>query len=200
MSDNMPDFDSMTPEEIQTWMESLAKRQGASEGFTTSADMEVAEIDPDSVVIDEPGYVPYGQESKQPAETKPPAPVKQPENAAPAPEPEPVQPAAQIEPEPEVVTPPVAARAEAPPVVEAAPPEPVNAEAPVDEGALAWLESLAADQGEGLFNLDLSELPEETTEPTAALTNPMNWLEDLARSQVAEPSLERLGAEDDELP
>ena len=57
--DNTPDFDKMSPEEIMAWMESLAKRQGASsEGFTTSADMVIAEIDPDSVVIDEPGYVP----------------------------------------------------------------------------------------------------------------------------------------------
>ncbi|MBE2267749.1 MAG: hypothetical protein IAE80_05920, partial [Anaerolinea sp.] len=53
--DNMPDFDKMTPEEINTWLESLAKRQGATEGFTTAADMQVAEIDPNSVTIDEPG-------------------------------------------------------------------------------------------------------------------------------------------------
>src|SRR5688572_555500 len=57
-ADNTPDFDKMTPEEIMTWMESLAKKQGANEGFTTSADMQIADIDPTSVVIDEPGYVP----------------------------------------------------------------------------------------------------------------------------------------------
>ncbi|MBC6937876.1 MAG: toll/interleukin-1 receptor domain-containing protein, partial [Chloroflexi bacterium] len=53
-------FDTMTPEEIMTWMESLAKRQGANKGFTTSAGLEIAEIDPSSVQVDEPGYVSYG--------------------------------------------------------------------------------------------------------------------------------------------
>ena len=46
---NTPDFDSMSPEEMMAWMESLAKRQGAEEGFTTSADVEIAEVDPDTV-------------------------------------------------------------------------------------------------------------------------------------------------------
>ncbi|MEP7292180.1 MAG: hypothetical protein ABI835_10365, partial [Chloroflexota bacterium] len=74
MSENMPDFDNMSQDEIMAWMETLAKRQGASEGFTTAADMDIAEIDPDTVVIDEPGYIPYGQESKQPVTSKPPTP------------------------------------------------------------------------------------------------------------------------------
>src|SRR5450432_2649504 len=76
MSDNTPDFDNMTPDEIMSWMETLAKRQGASEGFTTAADMDIAEIDPDTVVIDEPGYVPYGQERTQPIAAQPAAPQK----------------------------------------------------------------------------------------------------------------------------
>ena len=42
MSDNMPDFDNMTQEEINTWLETLAKRQGASE-VSTAADMDIAE-------------------------------------------------------------------------------------------------------------------------------------------------------------
>ncbi len=59
MADNAPNFDAMTPEEIMAWMESLAKRQGAdSSGFTTEANVEIPEVDPDSVVIDEPGYIP----------------------------------------------------------------------------------------------------------------------------------------------
>ena len=66
-----PDFDSMTPEEVMAWMESLAKRQGASEGFTTAADMQIAEVDPSSVQIDEPGYVPFGQESSRKPVEKP---------------------------------------------------------------------------------------------------------------------------------
>src|ERR1700712_4350233 len=78
MSDNTPDFDNMSPEEIMAWMETLAKRQGASEGFTTAADMDIAEIDPNTAVIDEAegGYVPYGQERTQPIKPATPAPSK----------------------------------------------------------------------------------------------------------------------------
>jgi len=84
-ADNTPDFDSMSPEEIMTWMESLAKRQGVRpEELTTAADVDIPEIDPNSVVIDEPGYVPYGEE--RPA--KPPArPAAQPPAAQEAPRP-----------------------------------------------------------------------------------------------------------------
>src|SRR5688572_26467447 len=60
MSD-MPDFDSMTPEELMKWMESLAVRQGATEGLTTSADMAVAEVSADDERLAGKGdYVPYG--------------------------------------------------------------------------------------------------------------------------------------------
>lgn len=56
---DLPDFENMTLEEQMRWLESLAARQGANpQEFTTSADMSVPEIDPNSVVIDEPGYVP----------------------------------------------------------------------------------------------------------------------------------------------
>src|SRR3954463_16284097 len=80
MSDNMPDFDNMSQEEIMAWMETLAKRQGASEGFTTAADMDIAEVDPSTAVINEPegGYVPYGQERTQPVKPAAPAPVTPP--------------------------------------------------------------------------------------------------------------------------
>ena len=65
----MPDFDSMTPEEMQAWMETLAERQGASEGFTTDQRMEVAEIDPDSVEVED-NYIPYGMDEEKWAEMK----------------------------------------------------------------------------------------------------------------------------------
>ncbi len=209
MSDNTPDFDNMTPEEIMAWMETLAKRQGASEGFTTAADMDIAEIDPNSVVIDEPGYVPYGQETAQPAPKSPPAPapITPPEPARPAPpaatplrpafQPEPrtpAQPAAQVRP----LSPVQPARPPAPPPPPVEQPKPVTP--PAGESALAWLESLAADQSEQLFNLDLSDLPTElggTVAATEAPVNPMTWLEDLARAQSTEPSLEALGADED---
>ncbi len=224
MSDNTPDFDNMTPEEIMAWMETLAKRQGASEGFTTAADMQIDEIDPDTVVIDEPGYVPYGQENRTPVEAKPPAPppvqepprVQSPPPAPPAPVERPAAQAPQPTPLPRAFpTPPSqpAPQAPAQPAAQVRPPQepdrsapppappvmPAAAQPPVDEGALAWLESLAADESEKIFNLDLSDLPEETAvnEATQPI-NPMTWLEDLARSQVAEPSLEQLGADEDD--
>jgi len=57
-----PDFDNMTPEQIMSWMETLAKRQGAGEGFTTSADMDVPEVDASTVdaSILAQEYIPYG--------------------------------------------------------------------------------------------------------------------------------------------
>lgn len=44
------------------WMETLAKRQGADEGFTTTADMDVAEVDPSTVdeAILNQKYIPDG--------------------------------------------------------------------------------------------------------------------------------------------
>jgi hypothetical protein len=60
MSD-MPDFDNMSDEEMQLWMESLAKRQGATEGFMTNADMEVDEVDEsDERLAGQGEYIPHG--------------------------------------------------------------------------------------------------------------------------------------------
>ncbi len=153
-ADNMPDFENMSFEEQMRWLESLAKRQGAdAEELLTTADMDVQEIDPDSVVLDEPGYIPYGED--KPVEFNQPA-------RATTPEPPPQEP----------ITPPSA------PVVTT--PEPVAEQ----EGSLAWLESLAANQSENdaLFNLDIGSLVDEpqTSEPAV---DPVSWLEDLARSQ-----------------
>jgi|GEM_PF-1503290 len=62
MADGMPDFDSMTPDEINRWMESLAKRQGADpESLVTDADMEIEEIDADDDRLRDAGdYIPQG--------------------------------------------------------------------------------------------------------------------------------------------
>lgn len=172
-ADNTPDFDSMSPEEMNRWLESLAKRQGANaEELTTSADMDIAEIDPETAVIDEPGYVPYGEERpvRPQATAEPPRPVMQPQ--------------AEPEPEPTWSAPPTAPE---PPVS-----EPADA---LDGDALAWLESLAAGQGDALFNLDLSALTNELEQPTPeradAPTDPMAWLRSLANeddtAQAEEP-------------
>lgn len=75
------------------WLESLAKRQGASdEEFMTLADLEVPEV-PAGTVIDEPGYVPFSA-----LDIRPSAPAVEPEPPAP----EPVEELA-VEPEPEVL-------------------------------------------------------------------------------------------------
>lgn len=68
-ADNTPDFDSMSPEELMAWMETLAERQGATEGFTTSTRMDIAEVDPDSVEVEDK-YIPYGMTEEQWAQKK----------------------------------------------------------------------------------------------------------------------------------
>jgi hypothetical protein len=187
--DNTPNFDSMTPEEIMLWMESLAKRQGATEGFTTEGNLEVPEIDPTSVVIDEPGYVPSEGKDRgkrigpvipaaaaKPAAPEPAAPkaVEPP----PAPKPVEVKPPAPVEP---VIEKPAAALPVEPP-----PPAPApRAAEPAAPSGLSWLESLAADQG--MPDFDLSALAADLSpvtpapEPAPATTNPISWLESLTQ-------------------
>jgi hypothetical protein len=187
-TDNLPDFDNMSPEEMMTWMESLAKRQGVNtDELTTAADVEVAEIDPDTVIIDEPGYVPYGQEETA---RKAPAPPPPPPVAIPAPPPPPVSvPAPEPvmrSPEPPPLPPPMPI---AMPEPEPEPALDLNFEATMGENAMAWLESLAADQGVGDFSLDLSSLePEIPTTPARPQVDPQAWLRGIA----AEPELEDL--------
>jgi hypothetical protein len=154
-----PDFDSMSPEEVMAWMESLAKRQGAVEGFTTAADMQIEEIDPASVHLDEPGYVPFGEESSHKASAPAEAPPPAPEPTAPAPLPLPDE-------EDEQETQP----------------------APAALSGIAWLESLAADQGD-FPELDLSSLSAEIESDavTAEPTNPVDWLESLAGDDAVIP-------------
>jgi hypothetical protein len=172
MANNTPDFDKMSPEEIMKWMETLAKRQGASEGMTTDANAEIADIDPDSVVIDEPGYVPSEGKMKgkkietilpprktseqAPAAATPSAPAQPPAAQAPVQQP--------------------AAQAPAPPPA-------------AEPAGLSWLESLAADQGADFPALDLSSLgaeltPAASSAPAEPQTNPIDWLESLGKSEA----------------
>ncbi|MBK8021712.1 MAG: hypothetical protein IPK19_09840 [Chloroflexi bacterium] len=247
LADKIPDLENMTeaemeawaaslsPEELMEFMNLLALRQGATEGVTsTDNNLELPTIDASKVTIDEPGYIPFGEEStfksapKEAPAAPPPAarqppPVRQAPPAPPAPTPparEALRPAASTPPwdtpasrpaaasssepprrpvtppdtapapRPKTVEPPAAARPVQPP---APPPQPPAAIPPaaeaVDSGALAWLESLAAEQGEDLFNLDLSGIGvTDQPEVSAQLDNPMNWLEDLARSQGEQDS------------
>jgi hypothetical protein len=144
---DMPDFDSMSPEEMMKWMESLAKRQGATEGLTTAADMDVAEVAADDErLAGKSDYVPYGWTEEKWKEhlAKEEADKKAKQASAPPPEPQP-------------------AKATPPPVPEPEP-EPVAAAASADAGdmpdfdsmspeeMMKWMESLAKRQGatEGL--------------------------------------------------
>jgi len=66
--DNTPDFDSMTPEQIMAWMETLAVRQGATEGIISdeASRPQVQEIDPNTVDVSTMGnYIPYGMTADQ---------------------------------------------------------------------------------------------------------------------------------------
>ncbi len=184
-ADNTPDFDNMSPEEIMAWMESLAKRQGAdASGFMTAADMAVPDIDPDSVVIDEPGYIPYGKDpakwveeeaarKQAEAERRAAAPPTPP--AAPPPPPQPQLPAMELLNTDEEET------------------HPLTPETPALQSSMSWLESLAADQGADFSELDLSGLvgEAEAAQPEAPTraANPLQWLENLAGSdgEVTEP-------------
>jgi hypothetical protein len=177
MSDT-PDFDNMSQEEIMLWMETLAKRQGAYEGFTTSADMEVGEIDPNSVDETQlgPGYVPYGQKADEAPKAKPAAPaaaakpLSQPAPVAPIPQPvAQAAPAAQAAPPPAPMLQPVMqatpkaapASSNSIPLLPDGSPDLENA---TPEQLFNWMESLAKRQGatEGIIDgsMDLAEVDE----------------------------------------
>ncbi len=209
-----PDLDSMSPEELMRWMESLAKRQGAYEGFTTSADMQVAEIDPNSVVIDEPGYVPYGEDTKKkPAAAAPArAELQQPAPAAPKPVVPPVAPpvqkpaAAELQPpaptrsvpeprRPAPVPPPTPAPLPLPALDLPLPPineeeAPTELVSPSVDNSMAWLANLAATDQPDVPSLDLSSLTQDFGAPAAqgAAEDPLAWLAGLAQSEPVPPA------------
>ena len=120
-----------------TWLETLAKRQGAdAQEFTTMADLEIPEL-PEDTQVDEPGYVAYSPfESHPEGEMEDEAEI---EAAAEPPE-NPEAPAAEAEPEPAMEF-----------------PGEVEAEAEADMGfedeSLAWLEDLASESDEDMADL-----------------------------------------------
>lgn len=132
---DMPDFENMTLEEQMRWLESLAARQGANpQEFVTAADMSVPEIDPNSVVIDEPGYVPSEKFSRPlSAVAGPSRPVEE----------QPIEETFATQP----LEVPVESAPEFSFETPAATWVPQDGEIPVDVDPMAWLESLAARQG-----------------------------------------------------
>src|SRR5690606_34110444 len=150
-----------------------------AEELITSADVEIPEIDPDSVVIDEPGYVPYGQERPEPParETPRPAPPPEPrisqsgppprpQTPPPAPLPLPSSPVWQSAPPPRPSAPPPRIPAPPPPPPPAPEPEP---EPSAPDDGLAWLEILASDQSDLLFNPDHIAITDENDRYTPDL-------------------------------
>lgn len=180
---DQPDFENMSPEEMMAWMETLAKRQGATEGFTTEADLAIPEVDPETAVIDEPGYVPY-------SETRVSRPAEEPQAQPPHPT-MPLAPAAAVTPpsRPVAAPPPAPTWSRTP-----EPPTPAPAPKPEAEpqGSLAWLEQLAQQNDDSLFNLDLSGLGEDAPVAEAKATDPAQWLESLTTS----PDLQRISGAD----
>ncbi len=192
MSDT-PDFDSMTPEQIMAWMESLAKRQGADErGFLTSADMDVPEVDESAVDVASLGeYIPHGwtkerweeQKKKDEAER---AARKAARSASPTP---PAPPAPAPTPPPTAI--PAQPELELPALDEVDEDE-STVIAPAD--SLSWLEELAGG-GQGDMP-DLSAL-DAISEPLAIPDlptgddsgDPLAWLEGLAGGETDAPAL-----------
>jgi hypothetical protein len=180
-----PDFDSMSPDEMMRWMETLAKRQGADEsGFMTDASANVNEIDPDSVSDADfgPGYVPFGEENKQP---KQPAAEKRPVT----------------EPEPVVLPPePKQSRLDGLDFLNqmASSPEPTPAASTSDDD-MGWLDNLAEATTPTQPDLDLPDLGDldsltaelgdvlESGQPSTGGVDSLAWLEGLASSQPAIP-------------
>ncbi len=164
----VPDMDAMSPEELTAWLETLAERQGATEGFTTEQRMDIEEVDPSTVQDTGPGYIPYGMTeedwAKKQAEE---AERKAAQRAARTPEPPPPQPPAEPQPEP---------------------PAPQPEPAAPDTGGLDWLESLSAGTADDIEALDLSSLGDDIQSLDLGAfdsgeADPMKWLDSLVEDQ-----------------
>ncbi|HEX2621903.1 MAG TPA: hypothetical protein VHL11_17220, partial [Phototrophicaceae bacterium] len=172
-----PDFDSMSPEELMAWMESLARRQGADEGFTTDKVVDVPDVDPTTMQDTGPGYIPYGMsqevwEKKQADErerkarraaavpVEPPAPQPPPQPPVEPPVPVPVEPPVPVPaPQPEPTpSEPTSAPSAAPAAASATP----DFDSMSPEELMAWMESLARRQGadEGFTSSVVMDVPE----------------------------------------
>ena len=191
-----PDFDSMSTEELMAWMESLARRQGADEGFTTDTVMDIPEIDPTTVQDTGPGYIPYGmdpevwaEKQRQEEERKAARRTAQTSSVTP--------PAAQPPAQPVASTPPVEQPAadsyQSPLWDEPAVSEPAASAAPAEaDDPLAWLANLGTGDSSGGFGeLDLSALGAPLDTPSAQTDDPMAWLESLSQPQASIPGLDQ---------
>jgi tetratricopeptide (TPR) repeat protein len=186
-----PDFDSMSPEELMAWMESLARRQGADEGFTSNVIMDVPEVDPATVTDTGPGYIPYGMDAEKWAQKQ-----REEEERKAARRTQPATPA-QSTPATQVVQPQEDPQFELPPLPNLIPDETTQATPVAADNPLAWLESLGSGNNE-LPPLDLSALG-APLENAAAIPSddPMAWLESLSQAPSNIPALEQFALDFD---
>ncbi len=218
-----PDFENMSSEELMAWMETLAERQGASEGFTTEKRMNIAEVDPDSVEVKDT-YIPYGKTEEQWVEmqAKERA-AKEQRRAIPPPPPQQPEPSAdsflqQFEEAPAFELPdmelPTPEGHQPAPAFDLPDIEPggIDLEAPTetisslgggDMDGLAWLENLAAGQGDDFPQMDLSGLDQELQSLDLGglaeeNTDPLEWLDGLMQEQQATPQAATSPADDPE--
>ncbi len=201
MGDEFPDFDNMTPEEQMAWLESLAKRQGASEEeLVTDANLDVPIPENAEELIDEPGYVPF--EGSRSAKEMEQAQAKAEEETAPEPAPPPAPSAEEAPPSaPEV------SEAVAEPSFE----ETFAAEEAAE--AMQWLDELSAQPEEVAEPLsepppaptphaeqaEVTETPAEAVEDVLGGAESLEWMEALAKRQGASEE-ELLTAADVDVP
>ncbi|MDX2075729.1 MAG: tetratricopeptide repeat protein [bacterium] len=158
--DNTPDFDSMTPEQIMAWMETLAIRQGATEGIISdeSSRPQVQEIDPTTVDIKD-NYIPYGMSAEQWEKKQAEENAKKEAKKASAPTPQPVS--APPPPAPTPAPTPVATQ----PAADATP----DFDSMTPEQIMAWMETLAVRQGatEGIISNESDRPQVQEIDPTS---------------------------------
>jgi len=196
MSDeNTPDFDNMSPEELMAWMETLAERQGATEGFTTEKRVDIAEVDPDTVEDTGPGYIPYGMSEEEWAKRLEKEEAEKAERLAQRAAQQNQPPPAETldQPDDEAIAPAAALDQFTLPDLDnldLSDSGPTEVDEPAAAG-LDWLENLAAEQTGSFPEMDLSGLGDELAnmdlggleEDVSGAADPMSWLEDMAAEQ-----------------
>ena len=198
MGDEIPDFDSMSLEEQMAWLESLAKRQGASEDeLVTDANLDVPVPENAEALIDEPGYVPFegSRSAREMQQAQPEEEAAPPAEAAPPP----------------TETPAVSAEVSES-VAEPAFEETFAAEEAAE--AMQWLDELSAQPEEVVEPVaeepappmpeaaevaGMAEAPAAQPQDVLGEAEPLEWMESLAKRQGASEE-ELITAADVEVP
>jgi hypothetical protein len=185
---DMPDFDSMSPEEMMKWMESLAKRQGATEGLTTDADMDIQEVSADDERLAGKGdYVPYGWTEEKLKEKL----AKEEADKAAKKAAQPIEPAKPAQPQPVQAAPPPQPQPTPEPIAPAASAATPDFDTMSPEELMKWMESLAVRQGatEGLITSADMQVAEVTADDERLAGKgdyvPFGWTEEKWKEKLA---------------